>query len=34
MSIARRIREVSKLSGDFLLRSGTRSNTYFDKYRF
>ena len=34
MTIARRIREVSKLSGDFLLRSGTRSNTYFDKYRF
>jgi orotate phosphoribosyltransferase len=34
MTIARRIREVSKLSGDFLLRSGKRSNTYFDKYRF
>jgi orotate phosphoribosyltransferase len=34
MSTAKRIREVSKLSGDFLLRSGKRSNTYFDKYRF
>jgi len=30
MTIARRIREVSKLSGDFLLRSGKRSNTYVD----
>lgn len=28
------IKTASKLSGDFLLRSGKRSNTYFDKYRF
>ena len=34
MNLPLRIREVSKLSGDFLLRSGKRSNTYFDKYRF
>lgn len=31
---ASKIKKVSKLSGDFLLRSGKRSNTYFDKYRF
>jgi orotate phosphoribosyltransferase len=34
MTVPARIRAVSKLSGDFLLRSGKRSNTYFDKYRF
>ena len=34
MNIPKRIREVSKLTGDFLLRSGKRSNIYFDKYRF
>jgi len=28
------IKKTSKLSGDFLLRSGKRSDTYFDKYRF
>ncbi len=28
------IKTKSKLTGDFLLRSGKRSNTYFDKYRF
>jgi orotate phosphoribosyltransferase len=28
------IKTQSKLTGDFLLRSGKRSNTYFDKYRF
>ena len=27
------IRTNAMLSGDFLLRSGARSNTYFDKYR-
>ena len=30
----RSFKTASKLSGDFLLRSGKRSNTYFDKYRF
>lgn len=34
MSLARQINEVAKITGDFLLRSGKRSNTYFDKYRF
>ncbi len=34
MNIPKRIREVSKLTGDFVLRSGKRSNVYFDKYRF
>ena len=28
------IREVAYLEGDFLLRSGTRSRYYLDKYRF
>jgi orotate phosphoribosyltransferase len=34
MSIPAKINRVARLSGDFLLRSGRRSNTYFDKYRF
>jgi orotate phosphoribosyltransferase len=32
--LALRIRMASKLSGRFTLRSGTVSDTYFDKYRF
>ncbi len=32
--LARRIREHAYLEGDFLLRSGTRSRYYLDKYRF
>ena len=34
MNIPRKIREVSKLTGEFVLRSGAISNTYFDKYLF
>ncbi|MGP1718040.1 MAG: orotate phosphoribosyltransferase [Methylophilus sp.] len=34
MSLTSRIKQTSQLSGDFLLRSGKRSQTYFDKYRF
>jgi orotate phosphoribosyltransferase len=34
MDVAKRIREVSQLSGDFTLRSGAVSDTYFDKYLF
>lgn len=32
--LARRIAEVSQLSGRFMLRSGTEADTYFDKYLF
>lgn len=32
--LARRIREVSRLTGEFTLRSGKVSDTYFDKYLF
>jgi len=32
--LARRIYEVSHLTGEFTLRSGAKSNEYFDKYRF
>lgn len=32
--LARRIAEVSLLRGEFLLRSGRKSNYYLDKYRF
>jgi orotate phosphoribosyltransferase len=32
--LARRIWEVSHLTGSFRLRSGAESNEYFDKYRF
>jgi len=34
MPLAQRIREKSKLSGEFTLRSGAVSDTYFDKYLF
>jgi orotate phosphoribosyltransferase len=34
LSLASRIRASAKLTGDFVLRSGAISNTYFDKYRF
>lgn len=32
--LARRILAVSRLKGEFTLRSGQTSDTYFDKYRF
>jgi orotate phosphoribosyltransferase len=32
--LARRIAEVSLLRGEFILRSGRKSNYYLDKYRF
>jgi len=32
--LAKKIYEKSHLTGDFLLRSGQRSNEYFDKYLF
>ena len=32
--LARVIYDVSHLNGEFLLRSGQKSNEYFDKYRF
>ena len=32
--LARRIAEVATVHGDFLLRSGDRATTYFDKYQF
>jgi orotate phosphoribosyltransferase len=32
--LARRVGELCRLHGDFSLRSGRRSTTYFDKYRF
>ncbi|MGL1891584.1 MAG: orotate phosphoribosyltransferase [Spirochaetaceae bacterium] len=33
-NIAKRINSVSKLEGSYTLRSGSKSNTYFDKYQF
>lgn len=33
-ALAKRVRETSQLSGEFTLRSGVVSNTYFDKYLF
>jgi orotate phosphoribosyltransferase len=33
-SVAARIKAAAKLTGNFVLRSGAISNTYFDKYRF
>jgi orotate phosphoribosyltransferase len=33
-ALARRVREVAYLEGDFVLRSGQRSSFYLDKYRF
>lgn len=32
--LAQNIYKISHLNGDFLLRSGQRSNEYFDKYKF
>lgn len=32
--LCQQIYKISHLRGDFLLRSGLRSNEYFDKYRF
>lgn len=32
--LARQVRELCLLEGDFTLRSGRRATTYFDKYRF
>ena len=34
MNTARRIRQASRLTGEFVLRSGATSNVYFDKYLF
>jgi orotate phosphoribosyltransferase len=34
LSLAARIKASAKLTGDFILRSGAVSSTYFDKYRF
>lgn len=33
-NLAKRVRDTSKLSGEFTLRSGSVSDTYFDKYLF
>lgn len=33
-ALARRIRDVSLLTGEFVLRSGRTSTQYFDKYQF
>lgn len=33
-SLARRLSSVAQLDGEFRLRSGTITNTYFDKYQF
>lgn len=32
--LAKKIYGIAHITGDFLLRSGARSNEYFDKYRF
>src|SRR5690349_10214573 len=32
--LARQVRDVSRLTGEFVLRSGRTANTYFDKYQF
>jgi orotate phosphoribosyltransferase len=32
--LARKVYQAAYITGDFLLRSGKRSNEYFDKYRF
>lgn len=34
MNLAKRIKDISELEGEFTLRSGKTSNLYFDKYRF
>ncbi len=33
-NLAKKVYDVSHITGDFLLRSGRRSTEYFDKYRF
>ena len=32
--LARRVRDVSRLTGEFVLRSGRIADEYFDKYQF
>ncbi len=32
--LAKRVKRIAELRGDFLLRSGIRSDRYFDKYQF
>ena len=32
--LARQVRDVSRLTGEFVLRSGRTANEYFDKYQF
>jgi orotate phosphoribosyltransferase len=32
--LAKKIQKLSRLNGNFVLRSGKRTNLYFDKYRF
>lgn len=34
MNIAKRIKDIAELEGEFTLRSGKTSNRYFDKYKF
>ena len=34
MSLVLRIKEAAQIQGEFTLRSGVKSNVYFDKYRF
>jgi orotate phosphoribosyltransferase len=34
MNIAKRIKDIAELEGEFTLRSGKISNRYFDKYKF
>ncbi len=34
LSLAKRVKEVALLEGDFTLRSGKKSKFYFDKYLF
>jgi orotate phosphoribosyltransferase len=33
-NLAAAVRDIASLEGEFLLRSGQVSQTYFDKYRF
>ncbi len=32
--LARQVRDVSRLTGEFVLRSGRTATEYFDKYQF
>ena len=32
--LAKRVNDVAQIQGEFLLRSGLTTNTYFDKYQF